>query len=169
MTKKVYTTAQGKSVDLGAIILQNEHVRAVGNMNVNARGDLLDGSSRVIDQRNQQVTRQMERNTQPAPTGVSTQPRHTSSVAARRAREAATTPAPAPAVVDPVVEAPIPDPVAEQPVPETPAPALRVDRTVVTDQSGGLAGAMARSRTVAQEKLKTQKEIVKTKPGVTKL
>ena len=167
MTKKVYTTAQGKSVDLGAIILQNEHVRAVGNMNVNARGDLLDGSSRVIDQRNQQVTRQMERNTQPAPTGVSTQPRHTSSVSARRAQEAAATPAPA--VVDPVVEETVPDPVVETPVPETPAPTLRVDRTVVTDQSGGLAGAMARSRTVAQEKLKTQKELVKNKPGVTKL
>ena len=167
MTKKVYTTAQGKSVDLGAIILQNEHVRAVGNMNVNARGDLLDGSSRVIDQRNQQVTRQMERNTQPAPTGVSTQPRHTSSVAARRAQEAAATPAPA--VVDPVVEETVPDPVVETPVPETPAPTLRVDRTVVTDQSGGLAGAMARSRTVAQEKLKTQKELVKNKPGVNKL
>ena len=167
MTKKVYTTAQGKSVDLGAIILQNEHVRAVGNMNVNARGDLLDGSSRVIDQRNQQVTRQMERNTQPAPTGVSTQPRHTSSVAARRAQEAAATPAPA--VVDPVVEAPVEDPVVEQPVPDTPAPALRVERTVITDQTGGLAGAMARSRTVAQEKLKTQKEIVKNKPGVNKL
>lgn len=164
MTKKVYTTAQGKSVDLGAIILQNEHVRAVGNMNVNARGDLLDGSSRVIDQRNQQVTRQMERNTQPAPTGVSTQPRHTSSVAARRAQEAAATPAPT--VVDPVVEAPAPDPVVEETVP---APTLRVDRTVITDQSGGLAGAMARSRTVAQEKLKTQKELVKNKPGVNKL
>ena len=167
MTKKVYTTAQGKSVDLGAIILQNEHVRAVGNMNVNARGDLLDGSSRVIDQRNQQVTRQMERNTQPAPTGVSTQPRHTSSVAARRAREAAATTAPT--VVDPVVEAPVEDPVVEETAPETLAPTLRVDRTVITDQSGGLAGAMARSRTVAQEKLKTQKELVKTKPGVTKL
>ena len=165
MTKKVYTTAQGKSVDLGAIILQNEHVRAVGNMNVNARGDLLDGSSRVIDQRNQQVTRQMERNTQPAPTGVSTKPRHTSSVAARRAQEVATTPAPE--VVDPVVEAPVPDPVVEETVPE--APTLRVDRTVITDQSGGLAGAMARSRTVAQEKLKTQKELVKNKPGVNKL
>ena len=154
MTKKVYTTAQGKSVDLGAIILQNEH----------ARGDLLDGSSRVIDQRNQQVTRQMERNTQPAPTGVSTQPRHTSSVAARRAQEAAATPAPT--VVDPVVEAPAPDPVVEETVP---APTLRVDRTVITDQSGGLAGAMARSRTVAQEQLKTQKELVKNKPGVNKL
>jgi hypothetical protein len=166
MTKKIYKTAQGNSVDLGAIILQNEHVRAVGNMNVNARGDLLDGSSRVIDQRNQQVTRQMERNTQPAPTGVSTQPRHTSSVAARRAQEAAATPTPAPAAV---VEAPVLDPVVEETVPETPAPTLRVDRTVITDQSGGLAGAMARSRTVAQEKLKTQKELVKNKPGVTKL
>jgi len=168
MTKKVYTTAQGKSVDLGAIILQNEHVRAVGNMNVNARGDLLDGSSRVIDQRNQQVTRQMERNTQTAPTGVSTKPRHTSSVAARRAREDAATPASE--VVDPVVEAPVLDPVVEDPVVETPAsPPLRVERTVVTDQTGGLAGAMARSRTVAQEKLKTQKELVKNKPGVNKL
>ena len=168
MTKKVYTTAQGKSVDLGAIILQNEHIRAVGNMNVNARGDLLDGSSRVIDQRNQQVTRQMERNTQTAPTGVSTQPRHTSSVAARRAQEAAAMPAPA--VVDPVVEASVAEPVTDTPVAETPAsPPLRVERTVVTDQTGGLAGAMARSRTVAQEKLKTQKELVKTKPGVTKL
>jgi len=168
MTKKVYTTAQGKSVDLGAIILQNEHIRAVGNMNVNARGDLLDGSSRVIDQRNQQVTRQMERNTQPAPTGVSTKPRHTSSVAARQARQDATVSAPE--VVDSVVEAPVTEPVAEAPVAETPAsPPLRVERTVVTDQTGGLAGAMARSRTVAQEKLKTQKELVKNKPGVNKL
>ena len=163
MTKKVYTTAQGKSVDLGAIILQNEHIRAVGNMNVNARGDLLDGSSRVIDQRNQQVTRQMERNTQPAPTGVSTQPRHTSSVAARRAQAAVAVPVPT------VVESLVEQPVVEETIPETPAPTLRVDRTVITDQSGGLAGAMARSRTVAQEKLKTQKELVKNKPGVTKL
>lgn len=171
MTKKVYTTAQGKSVDLGAIILQNEHVRAVGNMNVNARGDLLDGSSRVIDQRNQQVTRQMERNTQPAPTGVSTQPRHTSSVAARRAQQAAENPV---SVVDPGEEVTVQEPVAETPVEQTvaetlaPSP-LRVERTTVTEPTGGLAGAMARSRTVAQEKLKTQKELVKNKPGVTKL
>ena len=166
MTKKIYKTAQGNSVDLGAIILQNEHVRAVGNMNVNARGDLLDGSSRVIDQRNQQVTRQMERNTQPAPTGVSTQPRHTSSVAARRAQQAVETPVPA--VVDPVVETPVPDPVAET-LPTSPSSPLRVERTVVTEPAGGLAGAMARSRTIAQEKLKTQKELAKSKPGVNKL
>ena len=158
MTKKVYKTAQGKTVDLGAIILQNEHVRAVGNMNVNARGDLLDGSSRVIDSRNQQVARQMERTTQPAPTGVSTQPRHTSSVAARQARATAQA---APAVEDPVVNL-----VAETPVVSAPAP---VDTTPADAPLTGLAAAMARSRTVTQEKLKTPKEIAKNKPGVNRL
>ena len=51
MTRKTYKTAQGKTIDLGALLLQNEQVRAVGNMNVNARGDLLDGSNRVIEQK----------------------------------------------------------------------------------------------------------------------
>lgn len=58
MTKKVYRTAQGKTVDLGALILQNENVRAVGNMNVNARGDLLDSTNQTIDKKNLQVQRQ---------------------------------------------------------------------------------------------------------------
>jgi hypothetical protein len=159
MTKKIYTTAQGKTVDLGAIILQNEHVRAVGNMNVNARGDLLDGSNRVIDPRNQQVARQMERATQPAPTGVSTEPRHTSSVAARRARAKVQA---QPAEQDPVAEDPAPtDPVAEDPAP--------VEDISAEPVLSGLAAAMARSRTVTQERLKTPKEIVKSRPGVTKL
>lgn len=57
MTRKVYRTAQGKLVDLGALQLQNEYVRAVGNMNVNARGDLLDSQNKPIDTRNQQVAR----------------------------------------------------------------------------------------------------------------
>jgi hypothetical protein len=65
MTKQVYRTAQGKTIDMGALLLQNENVRAVGNMNVNARGDLLDHQNRVIttkpamvqQQYNQQVQR----------------------------------------------------------------------------------------------------------------
>lgn len=63
MTKKVYRTAQGKLVDLGALQLQNEHVRAVGNMNVNARGDVIDGNNRPIDTRNQRVGRQYNKQT----------------------------------------------------------------------------------------------------------
>ena len=63
MTKKVYRTAQGKIVDLGALEVQNEHVRAVGNMNVNARGDKLDANGNVISTRSQQVNRNLNRTT----------------------------------------------------------------------------------------------------------
>jgi hypothetical protein len=63
MTRKVYRTAQGKMVDLGALQLQNESVRAVGNMRVNARGDLIDSHNAPIDSRNQQVSKQYRRQT----------------------------------------------------------------------------------------------------------
>ena len=66
MTKKVYRTAQGRIVDLGALESQNEHVRAVGNMNVNARGDKLDADGRVISTRSQQVNRNLDRATNTA-------------------------------------------------------------------------------------------------------
>jgi len=58
MTQKQYRTAQGKLVDLGALQLRNENVRAIGNMAVNSRGDMLDAKNRPIDTRNQQVARQ---------------------------------------------------------------------------------------------------------------
>jgi len=63
MTRKIYRSAQGKMVDLGALQLQNETVRAVGNMNVNARGDLVDGMNRPISSKNQQVARQYNKQT----------------------------------------------------------------------------------------------------------
>lgn len=55
MTKEVYRSANGKLVDMGAIRLKNEEVRAVGNMNVNARGDVVDDQNRVIATRPEQV------------------------------------------------------------------------------------------------------------------
>jgi hypothetical protein len=61
MTRKTYKTALGKTVDLGALMLQNEDTRAVGNMKVNARGDLVDGWNRPIDNRTQQVKKQYDR------------------------------------------------------------------------------------------------------------
>jgi len=68
MTRKVYKSAMGKTVDLGSLILQNEQVRAVGNMGVNAVGDVVDSTNQVIDQRNRQVQRQYHRqNTGTAP------------------------------------------------------------------------------------------------------
>jgi hypothetical protein len=58
MTNKIYKTAQGKVVDMGKLALQNETTRAVGNMKVNARGDMLDDANRIIAKKNDQVNRQ---------------------------------------------------------------------------------------------------------------
>lgn len=63
MTQKTYKTAQGKIVDMGRLVLQNEQVRAVGNMNVNARGDLVDDMNRPISSKTQQVNRQYQNQT----------------------------------------------------------------------------------------------------------
>ena len=116
MTKKVYKTARGKTIDMGALILQNENVRAVGNMNVNARGDILDSSDRVIDSKNKQIQRQNEKQLRaesaPAPRTV-----HTGT---RQARQTKT-----PAM--PEVKETVLDTHASQP-------------------QGGLAAAIARSR-----------------------
>ena len=56
--KRTYRTSQGKTVDLGALLLQNENTRAVGNMGVNARGDRIDNSGKVVDSKVQQTKRQ---------------------------------------------------------------------------------------------------------------
>ena len=64
MTKQVYKTAQGKTIDMGSLVLQNEHVRAVGNMNVNARGDLIDDNNKVITTRPQMVNQQYDKQIQ---------------------------------------------------------------------------------------------------------
>jgi glycine cleavage system H lipoate-binding protein len=58
MTKQVYKTAQGKAVDMGKLMLQNEDVRAVGNMKVNARGDMIDDKNQIVQTKPQQVNQQ---------------------------------------------------------------------------------------------------------------
>lgn len=58
MTNRTYRTAQGKLVDMGKMILQNEHTRAVGNMKINARGDVVDSMNQPISTKTQQVKSQ---------------------------------------------------------------------------------------------------------------
>lgn len=56
-----YRSAQGKTIDMSVLQKQNEQVRAVGNMNVNARGDLVDNNNQVIQNRNASVAGQYNR------------------------------------------------------------------------------------------------------------
>jgi hypothetical protein len=65
MTKQLYRSATGKTVDMGALRLQNERVRAVGNMKVNARGDQIDEQGRVINTKPEQVNKQYKKQTRP--------------------------------------------------------------------------------------------------------
>jgi hypothetical protein len=155
MTRKQYRTAQGKIVDLGAIQLQNEHVRAVGNMNVNARGDTIDSKGNTIDSRNRQLNRQYNRQVT-AP--VSDTPLPSSRRAARQQAEA-----------DPVETAPPTQPDLEPVAVDTVEPTLAKETTVNATEGGGLAAAIAKARSIKQEPLKTPKQQAQETPGVRKI
>ena len=139
MTRKIYHTAQGKQIDLGALLLKNEHVRAVGNMNVNARGDLLDSQNKPIDTRNNQLAKQYKKqvtNVQ-SDTVYSSKQTQTDQTAK--------------------LDIPVPPEDFED----------NIDKSVIeasAAESGsapsvGLAGAIARARQVTQEPLKTPRQI----------
>lgn len=146
MTQKIYRTAKGKSVDFGSLRLQNEHVRAVGNMGVNTRGDRIDTNGNVIDSVNDQLQRRMQRQS-----NVSDGPVHTSTRAQQEEQNAAAIAAatPAPVAVDPLA-----------------AMLNRQSTTQVTteDTANGLAAAIARSKTVKQELEKPAREKQQDQP-----
>lgn len=68
-----YRTAMGKTVDMGALVTRNEKVRAVGNMRVNARGDMLDNNNRVIQDATKRVGEQYVNTVSSAPKTKTTQ------------------------------------------------------------------------------------------------
>ena len=46
--KRMYRTMQGRMIDIEKLRAANETVQAVGNMNVNARGDVLGPSGQIV-------------------------------------------------------------------------------------------------------------------------
>ena len=152
MTKKQYRSAMGKTVDMGSLLLQNESVRAVGNMGVNARGDIVNSNNKIIEKKSRQVQRHNRRTT-----NVSNTPVSTSTTALRKTQAAEMSP-----VVNEDTFADLPednDVVAETVAIESP----------VSVPLGGLASAIARSRTVQQELEKTPRQLAQQKPGVRKI
>ena len=148
MTNKIYRSAQGKSIDLGTIMLQNETVRAVGNMKVNARGDKLDNNNRVIETKPRQIQRQNAR-----ATNVSDAPVHTSGNKAKRAKriqaeqQSSTDDQP----LETLSQEETPHMVAQPPAQDVVATASKISE-------GGLAAAIARQREVKQELEKTRRQ-----------
>lgn len=131
MTNKVYRSAQGKMIDLGALQLRNENVRAVGNMGVNARGDIIDAKNRPIDSRNKQVAKQYSRQS----TNVVDSPVPSSNVKKKPVPEAAKVEIPpTPEDFDDLFEKPA--------TTSTPAPAPAAQ---------GIAAAIARARQIKED------------------
>jgi len=142
MTRKQYRTAMGKTVDMGALMLQNEGVRAVGNMAVNAKGDKLNSANKVIDKKSQQIKRQSKKQS-----NVSSKPQVAKSNNTQVAEMS----------VDPMdtfTDLPTDDHTDEV-----------VDAPVL---QGGLAAAIAKAKTVQQTKLTPPKQAAKA-AGVRKI
>jgi hypothetical protein len=150
MTQKIYQTAMGKSVDFGSLRLQNEHVRAVGNMGVNARGDRIDAAGKIIDSANDQLQRRIQRqsNVSDGEVHASTRSQQAAETAAATARASAVASASAVPTIDESVFA-----------------ELNARPTVTTENTeNGLAAAIARSKTVKQELEKTSREKQQDQP-----
>lgn len=49
---QIYKTAQGKTIDMDRLRLLHEKEKAVGNMNVNSRGDQVDQYGNIIKKKN---------------------------------------------------------------------------------------------------------------------
>jgi hypothetical protein len=126
----------GKPVDMGALFLQNENIRAVGNMNSNARGDILDSSNRVVETKNRQAQRKYRRQTNVTAGPVVTKMQQEMS----HAVDVSDTFADLPQDEPDTITTPINDS-KESSVPR-----------------GGLAAAIARSREVKQELEKTARQ-----------
>ena len=208
MSSKIYKSAMGRSIDMGALLLQNENTRAVGNMKVNARGDLLNDANKVVETKNKQVQRHYQRQvttntTEQIPTSSTKAakqqhaqkksakekiakdtvvPTATSRGRGQRAKEKVVKQD----VLEPIQElvqtAPIEDipeiesmeelakfestiPELIEPVAE-PAP-VEPEKSAIP--RGGLAAAMAKSQSVKQELMKTQRQLAQGKPGVNKI
>jgi len=58
-----HRTASGKSIDMAALVSKNEKVRAISNVPMNARGDIIDSNDEVVSPVSQRVTRTYNKTT----------------------------------------------------------------------------------------------------------
>jgi hypothetical protein len=191
MAQKIYKSAMGRVVDIGALMLENENVRAVGNMNVNARGDTLDSANRVIESK----TKQVQKHYQKQSTNTSAMEPTTSTIVAKKqqAEKAKIKKRKEKVVSDSVLDVynderlvsvhdkiqPAPEPVDVEEIPEIESleelaeleaaiPELAQEPTKPIPR-GGLAAAIAKAQTVKQELIKTPRQMAQNKPGVNKI
>lgn len=189
---RTYRTSSGKSVDFGALLLANETAPAIGNMNVNARGDEIDPAGNIVKSREQIMREYNELNTMvprddtiPEGTGITadddwqdwTPPQ---TVKTEPAPVQPTVPTPPPVQPTPIpIEEPTPTPV-EEPTPTVQGtnvgqmvesnPDRVIDNTTKTKiPAGGLAAAVAAAKEVDNKVQESQTTKTLNTPGVKRI
>ena len=169
MAGKVYRTSKGQALDIGSLLLQNENTRAVGNMGVNARGDKISSGNQIIKSRNEQMTQHYEKTYNKH---VKDEPVYKNIHEAQKAKVNTPTPTPtvettqvetAPVETTQVETAPVETKVVSQePIVNTEPEPQKIPLT-------GLAGAIAKARSVEQEEEKTARQLQQEKEGVKRI
>jgi|14BtaG_2_1085337.scaffolds.fasta_scaffold01923_7 hypothetical protein len=151
---KTYRTAKGQQLDIGSLLLQNENTRAVGNMGVNARGDKINSQGKVIKGRNEQMQAQYAQ-VHKQESLAKDQPVYAS---AKKAQEAA--------LMQPKVQ---PKEKVEAVEPKAVEETVAKTTTASTKKASGLAGAIAKARSVEQSEELTARQQKQEKEGVKRI
>jgi hypothetical protein len=155
MSSKMYRTALGKQVDMGALLSKNENVRAIGNMGVNARGDIINKKNETVTTKadivNQQYRKQIRNQIEDVPVNI------------KEVREESDL------SID-GFDNPLTHEIEEgTEVVESDISSEVKDSPVVAKKPSGLASAIAKARAVEQKKLKTPREKSRETKGVKKI
>lgn len=189
---RTYRTSSGKNVDFGALLLANETTPAVGNMNVNARGDEIDPAGNITKTREQIMREYNELNTMvptddviPEGTGITPdddwkdwEPPKTKAGSAPIQPTIPTPPPPPPPPIEenePIKE---PEPVKQaqdESKPMTVAqmveanPDRVIDKTKPKIPTGGLAAAVAKAKEVEETVVESPQQKQLNTPGVRRI
>jgi len=148
---KTYVTANNRTIDMDALRLKNEDVRAVGNMGVNARGDQIDNDNKPVETRNRRVAKQYNKQT-----NVVNQPVVSSIAEAKKLAEQ-------PKIVEEENSVDVEEELA------TEAEVDFMEDTADKPEVEGLAAAIARAREVKQEELVPPRKQAQLNSGVKKI
>lgn len=82
-----HRTMQGREIDMEKLMRQNELMPAIGNMNVNARGDQLGPGGVIIKKREDVVAEYYENNPEAQPTYIPPVTENTEPVATQKVKK----------------------------------------------------------------------------------
>lgn len=153
MSSKVYRSALGKPVDMGSLLLKNENVRAVGNMGVNAKGDVIDKKNDSVMSKSQQVNQQYRKQIR---NQIEDVPIVNTNVISSK--------------TDVEIEGFDDAPLTVEEIAKEAEPVQAKPETKTTEsKKSGLASAIAKARKLEQVKLKTPREESRETKGVKKI